>query len=105
MRHTYSNSFLTIAATAADDPSIGCFFDRDPVVVSPIKAHVSARCYRGDHYCVDGALWSAGILETPLNKRAWVFQERKLNFSELLFPFVPYFAPEVFPAGGTCLAT
>ena len=103
MRHTCSNSFLTIAATAADDPSIGCFFDRDPVVVSPIKAHVSARCYTGDHYCVDGALWSVGILETPLNKRAWVFQERTLNFLSCYFPSCPILRQKSFRLVGRVL--
>ena len=73
------------------------------MVVSPIKAHVSARCYTGDHYCVDGALWSVSILETPLIKRAWVFQERTLDFLSCYFPSCPILRQKSFRLVGRVL--
>ena len=78
MRSVYKNSFLTIAATGAMDPSIGCFRDRRPELIEPIK--VRALAGTTDHeitFSVD--MWKNAIHRSPLSKRAWAFQERMLS--------------------------
>ena len=70
MRDIYRNSFLTIAATGATDPYKGCFRDRNPSLVEPIKFCVSNETveYRTifDRKGIERA-----IHDSPLSKRAW----------------------------------
>ena len=37
MKNVYNNAILTIAATGAIDPSIGCFGNRRPELIEQIK--------------------------------------------------------------------
>ena len=78
MRDIYRNSFLTIAATGATDPYQGCFRDRNPSLVEPIKFCVSNES--AEHRIVfDREEMERSIHESPLSKRAWALQERLLS--------------------------
>ena len=78
MRDIYRGSFLTIAATGATDPYKGCFRDRNPSLVEPIKFSISKETleYRT---IFDRKEMERGIYESPLSKRAWALQERLLS--------------------------
>ena len=83
--------FCIIAAAAASESSQGYFFERDP---ESIKGCVVSATWMGGHnmnlpkgnlYCVNSKLWSAGVTEASLNQRAWVVQERLLSVRVLFF--------------------
>jgi hypothetical protein len=80
MSNVYGGSSLNIAASGAPDGNWGCFFPRDTRLVQ--KCLVMASHEEGSpktlHYCVDNNLYSRCISDSPLNKRAWFFQERFL---------------------------
>ena len=78
MRDIYRGSFLTIAATGATDPYKGCFRDRNPSLVEPIKFCVSKKTleYRT---IFDRNEMERAIYDSPLSKRAWALQERLLS--------------------------
>ena len=78
MRDIYKDSFLTIAATGATNPYKGCFRDRSPSLVEPIKFCVSKETseYRT---IFDRKEWKNAIYNSPLSKRAWTLQERLLS--------------------------
>jgi Heterokaryon incompatibility protein (HET) len=86
MSDIYSNAVCSIAATASSDPHQGLFRDRDPVLVASCRIQAS---------WVDGKSRLLGIKETdpqknqvlraPLNRRAWVLQERLLSKRLLQF--------------------
>lgn len=80
MKQIYKNSFLTIAATKAVDPTRGLFVDRNPDVVRISKVHAQwSRELKGDYLFVYCHLWEDEIVRSPLLKRAWVCQERLLS--------------------------
>lgn len=78
MKDIYRNSFLTVAATAASDPSRGCFRDRDPLLVAPIKYRVSLETQKYQTI-FNRHDWELAMDSSPLSKRAWAFQERLLS--------------------------
>ena len=78
MKNIYKNSSLTVAATAATDPYGGCFRDRDPILVAPIRYRVSLETQ--EHQTTfNRRAWEPAIDSSPLSKRAWAFQERLLS--------------------------
>ena len=80
MGTVYKYAFCNIAATGATDSKIGCFWDRNPLLVRPCRIDMSwALPLTGDFYCVDRSLWTKNVGEAPLNRRAWVAQERLLS--------------------------
>ena len=80
MKHIYKNSFLTIAATRAVDAAGGLFIDRNPDIVRISKVHALwSPELEGDYLFFVENLWYHEILESPLMKRAWVYQERLLS--------------------------
>lgn len=87
MRDVYGNTFLNIAALSAGNDDGGCFFERDPLDVSP--GLVWLRRGRATKPCVlqleytDG--WRYSFSHEILLERSWVVQER------LLSPRVVYF--------------
>ncbi len=74
MSQVYSGSYCNIAATAASDGSRGLFFERDTKLIRPIKVMMRNTFYN----IVDGGLWVRNVEQAPLNRRAWVTQERIL---------------------------
>ena len=120
MRDVYGYSLCTIAATGAENASFGCFRDRNPDHVRPIRVHANWETAHtpylpGKLTCVNAYLWLTGIDRSPLCKRAWAFQERLLSPRILHFSKQQMFwecnkstACETFPNGlmqggfGTC---
>ncbi|KAI0385026.1 heterokaryon incompatibility protein-domain-containing protein [Hypomontagnella monticulosa] len=74
MIDVYQHSECNIAATASQEPTEGCFYDRNPMVVSPLRITIKHRRY----IIYDSSEWFHNIERAPLNKRAWVIQERFL---------------------------
>lgn len=84
MGDVYKNSLFNIAATAAADGRVGCFFDRDPILVQKLRIQIdSPHCQpaskTGLYDLVHGDFWNLNIENTPLNSRAWVLQEQLLS--------------------------
>jgi hypothetical protein len=79
MHRIYSNSFCNIAATGASHNEHGCFFDRSPTAVEPCHADVRwGGTEQFKHLLINQDYWLDGVADAPLNRRAWVVQERLL---------------------------
>lgn len=87
MRHVYKNAWLNVAATAATDSSSGLFFNRKPSLVSTGSVLTSweADLPKGMFYFFLRDFWEDGVRRAPLNRRAWVVQERFLSRRNLHF--------------------
>ncbi|KAF7556380.1 hypothetical protein G7Z17_g1415 [Cylindrodendrum hubeiense] len=83
MASVYSNSFLTIAATAAENASEGVFYPNEKRDVNswlPARIHRSwGGQFSGDFYVCDYRDWWMKLGDAPLNRRGWAFQERILS--------------------------
>lgn len=74
MRSVYKNASLNVAASGATDSSVGLSFERNPLAFQPFCVTINSA------YWVDPPDWPALAIQTgPLNKRAWVLQERILS--------------------------
>jgi hypothetical protein len=77
MRSVYTNALCNLAATGASDSSIGFHFKKSPI------AHLPFRVPSKSFECLDWAFppdWTSAVIsEGPLNRRAWVLQERLLS--------------------------
>lgn len=84
MDKVYSNSFLNISATAGYDNSQGLFVTRDPEfelrptrISCPIVPTSSTQASQIHNFIVsDVLLFERELMNAPLNRRAWVLQER-----------------------------
>jgi hypothetical protein len=89
MHQVYGNSYCNISATGALNNHDGLFFDRNPSLIYPSEVRLGwedpSTCL---YSIVNDELWENGISEAPVNKRAWVVQER------LLAPCVLHFGKE-----------
>jgi len=85
MGQVYSNSVCNISATGASDGSEGLFFDRHPLAIRPFRARVDGAQAKGSYYLFNPRLWADGVDDAPLNRRAWVVQERLLSPCNLHF--------------------
>jgi hypothetical protein len=83
MGDKYKNALCNIAATAASDGRVGCFFNRNPLLVQNFRLHIDS--FRGHpsttglYGFVDGNFWGRNVDNAPLNRRAWVLQEQFLS--------------------------
>ncbi|MCJ1459362.1 hypothetical protein MMC28_009739 [Mycoblastus sanguinarius] len=89
MGDVYQSSVCNIAATGAFDSHGGCFLDRsvpldEPCIVESSWDNTPYSLY----HIIDDGLWEFNIAKAPLNRRAWVLQER------LLAPRVLHFGRE-----------
>ncbi|OIW24598.1 HET-domain-containing protein, partial [Coniochaeta ligniaria NRRL 30616] len=85
MADVYSNSYCNIAAAHAVDGRDGCFVERDPRLLKPLKVDLNWGPELGSYYAILWAYWRKKVLEAPLNTRAWVCQERYLAPRNLFF--------------------
>ncbi|KAK3948511.1 heterokaryon incompatibility protein-domain-containing protein [Pseudoneurospora amorphoporcata] len=80
MTTVYENSYVNFAATHAMDPTRGCFFDREPSQVRPIRLHVNWEWEMkpGYYYAATSHCFTRNVARAPLYRRGWVYQERTL---------------------------
>jgi hypothetical protein len=83
MGDVYQNGLCNIAATGAPDGQWGCFMERDPILAQKCEVRVDRPLSKfnlkpGLYDLVPRNLWEGGLSNAPLNKRAWVAQERIL---------------------------
>lgn len=91
MGKVYKNAFCNIAATGASNSSIGWFWDRNPLLAKPGKIRFQWNLPPEESlYYVDASLWPENVGEAPLNRRAWVTQERILSPRVLHFGAVNF---------------
>jgi hypothetical protein len=94
MGTVYQQGFLNISATASSDGNGGLFFDPRPEHHSdnnvnvyypgespfiPNKAHTAELDAYTRCMVIDGSAWENLVELAPVNRRAWVFQERLLS--------------------------
>jgi hypothetical protein len=86
MQNIYEHAALNVAATAAPDGSFGIFYDRDPLVLKPLKLKVAWFGKHANHSnnCQTFVLYRSpplldAINASHLNRRGWVMQERLLS--------------------------
>lgn len=122
MADVYRFSRCNIAATASQASTEGCFYDRDPRLVSPLEIMVRLQKAGGGspkkrYLFFDPGVWKDNVEAAPLNKRAWVLQERTLAPRQIhcgrkqlswechetsayeTFPFSSRFQGRVMPSG------
>lgn len=106
MAKVYSKSYLNIAAARAADGTQGCFTPRDPHLVRPLQVFLGWGPDPGRYYAIKWLYWCSNVTHTPLNARAWVFQEqylapRNVYFGEtqLYWECFGCLASETFPGG------
>jgi len=88
MREVYSKAAFCIAATAAQSGDTGLFFDRDVQQLTPIKVEVTRSSLDESSGWPSPGTYLFGfhsldllslVNSSPLNRRAWVAQERFLS--------------------------
>ncbi|KAM3070195.1 hypothetical protein ACMFMG_003766 [Clarireedia jacksonii] len=106
MAMIYGMSSLNIAASAAPDGSLGCFFPRDTAEFQSIRVKVATNLASEHHMfdLIDRDLVYENIDNAPLSSRAWVVQERVLaprnlyfGVSEIFWECAAKFSCETFP--------
>jgi hypothetical protein len=108
MSHVYKNSYCTIAATAATDSSVGCFFARSPSIACATIVTPEWKEALGKQFVVaqphQGLM--SKLAKLPLLQRAWVLQERLLSprvvhftDEQVYFECHKYLARELYPNG------
>lgn len=83
MGQIYRNAHYTIAATGATGGEIGCLITRGTEAVPPVTIRYTSQRYQ-DRPCemtvaLPHGSFGATIERAPLNRRAWVLQERILS--------------------------
>lgn len=78
MGDIYEGSYVTIAARSASSPDVGCFFTRRKSLSCQLDYRSVDGSVVGYLYFRDPAFPVEQLMETPLDKRGWVLQERIL---------------------------
>lgn len=81
MTDVYRYSKCNIAATASRGPTEGCFYPRNPITVFQrfmLKGEVTKDPPVERYFLLNHSCWDETVEDAPLNKRAWVMQERAL---------------------------
>lgn len=96
MHMIYNNSYCNISATAATDSTQGLFYPREPQLLWEDEINLNTEGIPGYtpaeliQRCkiIDLAFWQRNVDDAPVNRRAWVLQER------LMAPRVLHFCQE-----------
>ena len=109
MKEVYANSYLNISATNRRSVEKGLFAQRVPAKDIPIGVEIgpiSASDRRRIYMMQRKSYWGDAVADTPLNRRAWVMQERflaprVLHFAsnELAWECRHHAASETYPDG------
>ncbi|KAF2035699.1 hypothetical protein EK21DRAFT_12561, partial [Setomelanomma holmii] len=85
----YGNAACGIAATAAEDGTAGLFYDRDPIMMTPVRVEITHSRHgnvyfqntvsQGSYFLSPSTAVYGTIDFAPLNKRAWIAQECYLS--------------------------
>ncbi|KAK3377501.1 heterokaryon incompatibility protein-domain-containing protein [Podospora didyma] len=123
MYDVYKNALLNISADDSPDARFGCFRNRDPLAVLPMQSDdnndsgnpVTTTTTTNCWIVPDTNAAFEGVIDSPLAKRGWVFQERQLSRRVLHFTSTeliweccassPYFASEMFPGASATVTT
>lgn len=85
----YANAICTISATAAKDPTVGCFFSKKRFIGDCSLAKEGEMSlmvtFPGREATAPANLFRMEVEGAPLTKRAWAFQERVLTTRVLHF--------------------
>ncbi|RDL34348.1 uncharacterized protein BP5553_07476 [Venustampulla echinocandica] len=86
MYEIYKNSYCNISATAATDSEQGLFFDREPRELWEDEINLNVDGIPGNKQShkhpikrcsvLDLSFWERNVDDAPVNRRAWVLQER-----------------------------
>ena len=85
MDKVYSCAFLNISATMAIDGTESLFQERSWGSLLPSEIELEVSGLNQKYYVQNGNLWHDEIIDAPLSKRGWVFQERFLACRVLHF--------------------
>lgn len=85
MANIYSKSCCNISATAAVNSSHGLFRDREPIPQEKVRVKIKMGDDIGWFQFIALDVWKTQIDQSPLNRRAWVCQERFLSPCNLHF--------------------
>ena len=78
MDKIYSCAFLNVSATMSIDGTESLFRERSWGLLLPSEIELEVNELNQKYYILDGDIWYDDIIDAPLNKRGWVFQERFL---------------------------
>ncbi|KAI0884554.1 HET-domain-containing protein [Annulohypoxylon maeteangense] len=84
MRDVYRNASFCISALSAESDEGGCFFDRDPALVTPTPVRLNGvkGTFRAD---TEDTAWRTTFQDELLLKRGWVLQERLMSPRTIYF--------------------
>jgi Heterokaryon incompatibility protein (HET) len=106
MHAVYRHAYLNIAATNSPNSSVGLFFHCDPSTLGETPVTLSAGPLSGLYRLVDQDYYTHLVDNAPLNRRAWVVQERLLSTrtvhfaaEQVLWDCYSLTSSETFPAG------
>ncbi|KIW26404.1 uncharacterized protein PV07_09501 [Cladophialophora immunda] len=108
MHRVYSEATLNIAATSSRDDASGLIYSRNVSALQPciVPVPFGLGIDEGMYKILRSTLWHDLVDSSPLNKRAWAFQERclakrTLHFTrnELFWECQQMCCSEVFPKG------
>ncbi|KAK3493647.1 heterokaryon incompatibility protein-domain-containing protein [Neurospora crassa] len=106
MTSVYENSYINFAAADAVDSTQGCFFDRNPSSIRPVRLHIDLEPKSGYYYAAASHRFAYNVAKAPLYRRGWVYQERTLApriihccSKQLYWECLESIASESFPNG------
>tara|TARA_R110002003_G_scaffold702_22_gene21309 strand:+ start:16795 stop:17961 length:1167 start_codon:yes stop_codon:yes gene_type:complete len=79
MGEVYHKCICNISATAASDGSESLFVERDRASISQCMIEIGWRNKRRSYSFARSDIWDLGVINSSLNRRGWVIQERLLS--------------------------